>query len=104
LTYRQVSNQIENYRPSIASTRPSLGNQDPIEPVRYLHHQNNIRVKAESEMINRFDRSHGTEVEMALPTSKPVKKPPLVTTLKAPATTSDALKTKRGSGIPIAPK
>jgi hypothetical protein len=38
-------------------------------PVRYLHHQNNERVKAESEMINRFEKSHGRNVEMAVPST-----------------------------------
>jgi hypothetical protein len=37
--------------------------------VRYLHHQNNERVKAESEMINRFEKSHGRNVEMAVPST-----------------------------------
>ena len=38
-------------------------------PVRYLHHQNYERVKAESEMINRFEKSHGRNVEMAVPST-----------------------------------
>lgn len=52
-------------RPSSANR----GNEVPENPVRYLHHQNNERVKAESEMINRFDKSHGRNVEMAVPST-----------------------------------
>ena len=46
--------------------------------VRYLHHQNNDRVKCESEMIGRFDKSHGAGIQIPLP----FKKPPLVKTVR----------------------
>lgn len=40
--------------------------------VRELHHQNVQQSKADTELINRFERTHGHELEMHMP-----KKPPL---------------------------
>lgn len=40
--------------------------------VRELHHQNVRQSKADAELINRFERTHGVELEMHMP-----KKPPL---------------------------
>ena len=68
----QHKNNIAATRQNNSQMRPSSANrinEVAENPVRYLHHQNNERVKAESEMINRFEKSHGRNVEMAVPST-----------------------------------
>jgi hypothetical protein len=44
--------------------------------VRPLKHQNITNVKAENEIINRFEKTHGTDLQLVLPYRPPLSARP----------------------------